>query len=66
MTAIKVPVLEVNMSLYIMVCSNFQQKKIKKIASRFLKIYVTIFKKNCRWCDSIDQTKATLGHSTVA
>lgn len=39
MTAIKVPVLEVNMSLYIMVCSNL---KIKKIASRFLKIYVTI------------------------
>lgn len=46
MTAIKVPVLEVNMSLYIMVCSNFQKKKkIKKIASRFLKIYVTIKKK---------------------
>lgn len=66
MTAIKVPVLEVKMSLYIMVCSNFQKKKIKKIASRFLKIYVTILKKNCRWCDSIDQTKATLGHSTVA
>lgn len=39
MIVIKVFVLEVNMFFYIMVCLNL---KIKKIVSRFLKIYVII------------------------